>query len=153
MSDFLAHLRKPEIPDGLRVVYCLIFLAAFAHAVVTEGALTCCPPGYADLKTFVQCAQAAAAWTAAAIAVVEVTVYMVFLVPRAYNKIKDEGRDEGIAVGVERGRVEGRAEGRAEGVDDALAAAREAMRDAGVDDETRRRVEDDIARRARRNGR
>ena len=62
---------------------------------------------------------------------------MVFLVPKAYNKIKDEGR----------------VEGRAEGVDDALAAAREAMRDAGVDDETRRRVEDDIARRARRNGR
>ena len=148
MSDFLAHLRKPEIPDGLRVVYCLIFLAAFAHAVVTEGALTCCPPGYADLKTFVQCAQAAAAWTAAAIALVEVTVYMVLLVPKAYNKIKDEG----IAVGVERGKAEGRVEGRAEGVDDALAAMREAMRDAGVDDETRRRVEDDIARRARRNG-
>ena len=71
-------------------------------------------------------------WTAAAIALVEVITFMVFLVPKAYNKIKDEGR--------------------AEGVDDALAAAREAMRDAGVDDETRRRVEDDIARRARRNG-
>ena len=84
-------------------------------------------------------------WTAAAIAFVEVTTYMVFLVPKAYNKIKDEG----IAVGVERGK----ADGRAEGVDDALAAAREAMRYAGVDDETRRRVEDDIARRARRNGR
>ena len=137
MSDFLAHLRKPEVPDWLRVVYCLIFLVMFAHAVVTEGALTCCPLGYADLETFVQCAQAAAAWTAAAIALVEVTIYMVLLVPKAYNKIKDEG----IAVGVERGR--------AEGVDDALAAAREAMRDAGVDDETRRRVEDDIARRSR----
>ena len=144
MSDFLAHLRKPEIPDGLRVVYCLIFLAAFAHAVVTEGALTCCPPGYADLKTFVQCAQAAAAWTAAAIALVEVTVYMVFLVPRAYNKIKNEGRVEGKAEG----RAEGRAEGIAEGVDDTL----DAMREAGVDEETLRRVEA-IARRARRNGR
>ena len=103
MSDFLAHLRKPEVPDGLRVVYCLIFLAAFAHAVVTEGALTCCPPGYADLKTFVQCAQAAAAWTAAAIALVEVTVYMVLLVPKAYNKIKDEGRAEGKAEGIAEG--------------------------------------------------
>ena len=140
MSDFLSHLRATEFTNRLRVVYCLIFLAAFAHAVVTEGALTCCPPGYADLGTFVQCAQAAGAWTAAAIALVEVIVYMVLLVPKAYNKIKDEG----IAVGVERGR--------AQGVDDALAAAREAMRDAGVDDEIRRRVEDDIVRRARRNG-
>ena len=151
MSDFLAHLRKPEVPDWLRVVYCLIFLVAFAHAVVTEGALTCCPLGYADLETFVDCGQAAAVWTGAAIALVEVTVYMVLLVPRAYNKIKDEG----IAVGVERGRAEGRAEGkaegkaegRAEGVDATLAAMRAAMRDAGVDEETRRRVEDDVARR------
>ena len=109
--------------------------AAFAHAVATEGALTCCPPGYVDIKTFVQCGQAAGLWTAAAIALVEVTVYMVLLVPRAYNKIKDEGR------------VEGKVEGRAEGVDDTL----DAMREAGVDEETLRRVEA-IARRARRNG-
>ena len=143
MSDFLAHLRATEFPNRLRVVYCLIFLAAFAHAVVTEGALTCCPPGYADLKTFVQCAQAAAAWTAAAIALVEVTVYMVLLVPKAYNKIKDEG----IAVGVERGRAEGRAEGERAERERNLAAMREAMRNAGVDEETRRRVEDDVARR------
>ena len=58
---------------------------------------------------------------------------------------------EGIAVGVERGRAEGIAEGvekgKAAGVDATLAAMREAMRDAGVDDETRRRIEDDIARR------
>ena len=140
MSDFLSHLRATEFPNRLRVVYCLIFLVTFAHAVVTEGALTCCPPGYVDIKTFVQCGQAAGLWTAAAIALVEVTVYMVLLVPRAYNKIKDEGRDEGIAVGVERGR--------AEGVDDTL----DAMREAGVDEETLRRVEA-IARRARRNGR
>ena len=51
--------------------------------------------------------------------------------PKAYNKIKDEGR----------------VEGRAEGVDDTL----DAMREAGVDEETLRRVEA-IARRARRNG-
>ena len=92
-------------------------------------------------------------WTAAAIALVEVITFMVFLVPKAYNKIKDEGRVEGKAEGRVEGKAEGRVEDRAEGVDDALAAAREAMRDAGVDDETRRRVEDDIARRARRNGR
>ena len=132
MSDFLSHLRATEFPNRLRVVYCLIFLVTFAHAVATEGALTCCPPGYADLETFVDCGQAAGVWTAAAIALVEVTVYMVLLVPKAYNKIKNEGRDEG----------------RAEGVDDTL----DAMREAGVDEETLRRVEA-IARRARRNGR
>ena len=60
---------------------------------------------------------------------------MVFLVPKVYYEIKEKGRAEG--------RVKGRA--------DALAAACEAMRDAGLDDETRRRVEDALARRARRN--
>ena len=143
MSDFLSHLRKPEFPDWLRVAYCLIFLAAFIHAVETEGALTCCPPGYADVETFVECGQAAGLWTAAAIALVEVTVYMVLLVPKAYNKI----RDEGIAVGVERGKAEGIAEGERAERERNLAAMRQAMRDAGVDDETRRRVEDDVARR------
>ena len=68
---------------------------------------------------------------------------MVLLVPKAYNKI----RDEGIAVGVERGKAEGKAEGIAEGVEDTL----DAMREAGVDEETLRRVEA-IARRARRSG-
>ena len=139
MSDFIANLRQLEIPNRLRVVYCLIFLVTFAHAVATEGALTCCPPGYVDIKTFVQCGQAAGLWTAAAIALVEVTVYMVLLVPKAYNKIKDEG----IAVGVERGRAEGERAERERN----LAAMREAMRNAGVDEETRRRVEDDVARR------
>ena len=131
MSDFLSHLREVEIPGRLRALYCLIFLATLIHALATEGALKCCPPGYVDLFTFVQCGQAAAIWTGAAIAFVEVTTYMVFLVPKAYNKIKDEGKDEG----------------RAEGVEDTL----DAMREAGVDEETLRRVEA-IARRARRNG-
>ena len=58
---------------------------------------------------------------------------MVFLVPDVYNQIKEKGRREGI--------VKGREEGRA-----AVAAA---MREAGVDDETRRRVEDALARRNR----
>ena len=132
MSDFLSHVRKTEIPSRLRALYCLIFLAAFIHAVVTEGALKCCPPGYVDLETFVQCGQAAGLWTAAAIALVEVITYMVFLVPKAYNKIKDEGRAEGERAERER--------------------TLDAMREAGVDEETLRRVEA-IARRARRNGR
>ena len=80
---------------------------------------------------------------------------MVFLVPDVYNQIKEKGRREGIAKGREEGRKEGiaevRAEGRAKGREVVLAAAREAMRDAGVDEETIRRVEA-IARRARRNG-
>ena len=67
---------------------------------------------------------------------------MVFLVPDVYNQIKEKGRQEGLA----KGRAEGRAEGRAA----VAAAAREAMREAGIDDETRRRVEDALARRARR---
>ena len=68
---------------------------------------------------------------------------MVFLVPDVYNQIKEKGRREG--------RIKGRAEGRAIGERMAreriLAITREAMRDAGIDDETRRRVEDALARR------
>ena len=131
MSDFIANLRQLEIPNRLRVLYCLIFLVTFAHAVVTEGALACCLKVYADLETFVQCGQAAGLWTAAAIALVEVITYMVLLVPKAYNKIKNEGIAEGERAERERN----------------LAAMREAMRNAGVDEETRRRVEDDVARR------
>ena len=164
MSDFISILREREVPDWLRAGYGLVFLIALAHAVVTKDALTCCPPGYtdADILTFVHCVQAAVGWTLVVIAIVEVTTIMVFMVPKVYYGIKEKGerdgvvkgREEGIAEGMEKGRaegraegrVEGRAEGRAGGVDDAL----EAMRNAGVDDETRRRVEDDIARRARR---
>ena len=58
---------------------------------------------------------------------------MVFLVPKVYYEIKEKGR------------AEGRAKGRAA----VAAAAREAMREAGLDDETRRRVEDALARRNR----
>ena len=142
MSDFISHLREPEVPDWLKLLYGLVFLVTFAHAVVTENALTCCPPGYANnISTFVHCVQSAVGWTLVVIAIVEVTTVMVFMVPKVYYGIKGKGRAEG--------RVEGREEGRA----DTLADALEAMRDAGVDEETRRRVEDDIARRARRNRR
>ena len=58
---------------------------------------------------------------------------MVLLVPRAYNKIKNEGIAEGERAERER----------------TLAA----LREAGVDEETRRRVEDALERSARRNGR
>ena len=145
MSDFINILREREVPDWLRAGYALTFLVTFAHALVTKKALTCCPPGYADadIFTFVQCGQAAGIWTFTIIAIVEVTSVMVFMVPTVYygikNKGRAEGKVEGIAEGVEKGE---RAERERN-----LAAMREAMRNAGVDDETRRRVEDDVARR------
>ena len=131
MSDFISILREREVPDWLRAGYALTFLVTFAHALVTKKALTCCPPGYADadIFTFVQCGQAAGIWTFTIIAIVEVTSVMVFMVPKVYYGIKQKGK--------------------AEGVDATL----EAMREAGVDEETLRRVEDTLARRAaRRNG-
>ena len=133
MSDFISILREREVPDWLRAAYGLVFLIALAHAVVTKDALTCCPPGYtdADILTFVHCVQAAVGWTLVVIAIVEVTTVMVFMVPKVYYGIKEKGRAEGERAGRER----------------ALAAVRDAMRNAGVDEETRRRVEDDVARR------
>ena len=143
-------LREREAPDWLRAFYCLVFLVTLAHAVVTENALTCCPPGYANnISTFVHCVQSAVGWTLVVIAIVEVTSVMVFMVPKVYYGIKEKGRAEGKVEGKEEGIAEGMEKGKAQGVDATLAAMREAMRDAGVDYETRRRVEDDIARRSR----
>ena len=71
---------------------------------------------------------------------------MVFMVPDIYNRIKEKGRQEGLARGRAEGRAEVRAEGRAKGREVVL----DAMREAGLDDETRRRVEDALARCARR---
>ena len=137
MSDFISILREREVPDWLRAAYGLVFLIALAHAVVTKDALTCCPPGYtdADILTFVHCVQAAVGWTLVVIAIVEVTTVMVFMVPKVYYGIKEKGKAEGKAEGE-------RAE-RERNLD--------AVREAGLDEETRRRVEDAIARRARRN--
>ena len=149
MSDFISILREREVPDWLRAFYGLVFLVTFVHAVVTENALTCCPPGYtdADILTFVHCVQSAVGWTLVVIAIVEVTTVMVFMVPKVYYGIKEKGRAEG--------KVEGIAEGMEKGVEKGERAERErnldAMLEAGVDEETRRRVEA-IARRARRNG-
>ena len=80
---------------------------------------------------------------------------MVLLVPKVYYGIKEkgiregeikgreEGKAEGIAEGTAVGMAAGKAEGEREGVDSMLAA----MREAGVDEETRRRVEDIHAKR------
>ena len=73
---------------------------------------------------------------------------MVFLVPDVYNQIKEKGRQEGLAKARAEAREKRMAESRAAFLD----AMREAMRDAGVDDETRRRVEEAMAWRAWRKG-
>ena len=146
MSDFISILREREVPDWLRAVYGLVFLVTFVHAVVTENALTCCPPGYTNIYTFVHCVQSAVGWTLVIIAIVEVTTVMVFMVPKVYYGIKEKGRAEGKVEGIAEGMEKGMEKGKAAGVDATL----DAMREAGFDDETLRRVEDTLARRARR---
>ena len=172
MSDFLAHLRRPEVPDWLRLVYALVFLTTFIHAILSWGAWSCCPPAYGEPATFAHAVQTAGGWTLAAIAIGEVIITMVLIVPKVYYGIKNEGRAEGRAEGREEGRKEGRKEGREEGREEGRAVGRaegkaegksegivagvdatlEALREAGVDEATLRRAEDSIARRAWRNG-
>ena len=116
MSDFLAHLRHPEVPDWLRIVYALVFLTTFTHAILSWGAWICCPPAYGEPATFAHAVQTAGGWTLAAIAIGEVMTTMVLIVPKVYYGIKNEGIAEGRAAGREEGRKEGRAEGKAEGI-------------------------------------
>ena len=112
MSDLIERLRERDIPDWLRALYGVIYLATFAHLVLTRGAWTCCPPAYGDdLAVFAHSAQIALGWTGAAIAFLEVTTFMVLLVPKVYYGIKDKG----IAEGKVAGRAEGIREGMAEG--------------------------------------
>ena len=88
---------------------------------MTRGAWSCCPPAYGDdLATFAHAVQTAFGWTGATVAIMEVAIVMVLLVPKVYYGIKEKGRREG-----ER-----------EGADKML----EAMKEAGIDEETRRRV-------------
>ena len=162
MSDFLAHLRHPEVPGWLRLVYGLVFLTTFTHAILSWGAWSCCPPAYGEPATFAHAVQTAGGWTLAAIAIGEVMTTMVLIVPKVYYGIKNEGIAQGRAAGREEGRKEGREEGKAEGKAEGIAVGKsegivegvdatlDAMRDAGVDDETLRRVEDTLARRAAR---
>ena len=77
-----------------------------------------------------------------------------------YNRIKEEGRREGLAMAraearekrIAEGREIGRAEGKREGFVVGVDATLEAMREVGLDEETRRRLEDALARSAWRNG-
>ena len=60
MSDFLAHprARSPRLASG---AVSLIFLAALAHAALTEGALRRLPASvWRDIATFAHCARVAA---------------------------------------------------------------------------------------------
>ena len=77
---------------------------------------------------------------------------MVFLVPDLYNRIKEEGRREGLAEVRAEARENLIAEVKREGFVAGVDAALEAMREAGVDEETIRRVEDDLAKNGWRNG-
>ena len=92
--------------------------------------------------------EAAAIWTFTIIAIVEVMTAMVFMVPDIYNRIKEKGRQEGLA----KARAEAREKRITEGYVDGVDAVLDAMREAGVDEETRRRVEEIIACRACRKG-
>ena len=72
---------------------------------------------YVETLFLIGAIYAVSAGTALFVAIiVEVTGRMVLLIPRAWNRAKDEGRAEGLAQGRTEGRAEGRAEGLAEGL-------------------------------------
>ena len=150
MSELIERLREREVPDWLRALYGVIYLATFTHLALTRGAWTCCPPAYGDdLATFAHIVQISLGWTGVAVAFLEVTTFMVLLVPKVYYGIKNKG----IAEGKIAGRAEGIAEGMAEGERserERIAAELESKLDAAgiTDPETRRMLMD-----ATRNGR
>ena len=144
----MERLREREVPDWLRALYGLIYLATFVHAITTQGAWTCCPPAYVDLATFAHAVQAAFGWTGAAVAFLEVTTFMVLLVPKVYYGIKEkgiaEGKRAGIEEGIEVGKREGVAEGKREGMAEGERSEREriaaALDAAGITDPEIRRI-------------
>ena len=81
---------------------------------------------------------------------------MVFLVPDLYNRIKEEGRREGLAMVRAEARenliAEVKRDSFVAGFGAGFSAAIDAMREVGVDEETIRRVEDDLAQNGWRNG-
>ena len=95
MSDLMERLREREVPDWLRALYGVIYLATFIHAITTRGAWTCCPPAYGDFATFAHSVQISFGWTGVAVAFLEVTTFMVLLVPKVYYGIKEKGMAEG----------------------------------------------------------
>ena len=77
---------------------------------------------------------------------------MVFLVPDLYNRIKEEGIREGLAMVRAEARENLIAEVKRDSFGAGVDAAIDAMREVGVDEETIRRVEDDLAKNGWRNG-
>ena len=72
---------------------------------------------YVETLFLIGAIYAVSAGTALFVAIiVEVTGRMVLLIPRAWNRAKDEGRAEGLAQGRTEGRAEGLAAGLAEGL-------------------------------------
>ena len=141
MSELIERLREREVPDWLRALYGVIYLATFAHLALTRGAWTCCPPAYGDdLATFAHIVQISLGWTGVAVAFLEVTTFMVLLVPKVYYGIKNKG----IAEGKIAGRAEGIAEGKREGVAAGERAERERIAAeldaAGITDPEIRRI-------------
>ena len=144
MSELIERLREREVPDWLRALYGVIYLATFIHAITTRGAWTCCPPAYGDFATFAHSAQISFGWTGAAVAFLEVTTFMVLLVPKVYYGIKDKGIAEGRRAGIEEGIEVGKREGMAEGKREGERAERERIADAldaaGITDPEIRRI-------------
>ena len=160
MPELIERLREREVPDWLRALYGVIYLATFIHAITTRGAWTCCPPAYGDFATFAHSVQISFGWTGAAVAFLEVTTFMVLLVPKVYYGIKEkgiaEGRRAGIEEGIEVGKREGmaegklvgRAEGKREGVAEGMAEGERSERErisaaldaAGITDPEIRRI-------------
>ena len=141
MSDLLDRLREREIPEWLRALYSVIYLATFFHAITTRGAWTCCPPAYGDdLATFAHAAQVAFAWTGVGVATTEVLITMVLLVPKVYYGIKEKGKVEGRVEGRAEGREEGRAEGKVEGASAARERILADLDAAGITDPEIRRI-------------
>ena len=71
---------------------------------------------YVETLFLIGAIYAVSAGTALFVAIiVEVTGRMVLLIPRAWNRAKDEGRAEGLSQGLTAGRAEGLAEGLTEG--------------------------------------
>ena len=137
----IERLREREVPDWLRALYGVIYLATFAHLVLTRGAWTCCPPAYGDdLATFAHIVQISLGWTGVAVAFLEVMTFMVLLVPKVYYGIKDKG----IAEGKIAGRAEGIAEGKREGIAEGERSERERIAAeldaAGITDPEIRRI-------------
>ena len=97
MSNFPARLRQPEVPDW-RLVYALVFLTTFTHAILSWGAWKRLPARRIANRRRLPTARGATPGGRARTAILmEAMTAMVFLAPGLYNRINEEGIREGIA--------------------------------------------------------